>query len=200
MDPKAMFQLTYGLFVLTAQEKRQGQRLHHQYGSAGDICAQPHHDRRQQAELYARHDPAHRHFCGVNSRSDNAVCCFSAFRLPTDAPPTNSQAWPCSAHPKACLSYRACSAWISARVVAYDGSGHAHALSRRCNGCRRAFSGLAPVTYTYYQSEIKPKPETPKKKGWRCRICGYLYEGDPLPADFVCPICKHGAADFEPVG
>ena len=57
------------------------------------------------------------------------------------------------------------------------------------------------VTYAYYQANIKPKP-APKaagKKGWRCRICGYVYEGDPLPADFVCPICKHGASDFEPL-
>ena len=53
-------------------------------------------------------------------------------------------------------------------------------------------------SYAYYQSEIKnsiPKPEV--KKGWRCKICGYIYEGDDLPADFICPICKHPAEDFE---
>ena len=54
------------------------------------------------------------------------------------------------------------------------------------------------VTYDFYQSNIKPKPEkTEKKKGYICKICGYIYEGDPLPEDFICPICKHGAADFE---
>ena len=54
------------------------------------------------------------------------------------------------------------------------------------------------MTYTYYQQNVKPKPET-KKKGFVCKICGYVYEGDVLPDDFVCPLCKHGAADFEPL-
>ena len=55
------------------------------------------------------------------------------------------------------------------------------------------------VTYQYYFDNIKPKPQPPKedKKGYVCKICGYVYEGEPLPDDFVCPICKHGAADFE---
>lgn len=53
------------------------------------------------------------------------------------------------------------------------------------------------ATYEYYQNNVKPKPETNNKKGWRCKICGYIYEGEELPADYICPICKHGAADFE---
>jgi len=56
------------------------------------------------------------------------------------------------------------------------------------------------VTYTYYFENIKPKPEAKPKKGYVCRICGYFHEGDELPEDFICPICKHGASDFEPVG
>jgi len=55
------------------------------------------------------------------------------------------------------------------------------------------------MTYSYYFANVKPKPQ-PKpeeKHGWRCRICGYEYEGDPLPPDFICPLCKHGAEDFE---
>ena len=53
------------------------------------------------------------------------------------------------------------------------------------------------VTYTYYQKNIKPRPQPAAKKGWICKICGYIYEGEILPPDFICPICKHGAADFE---
>ena len=55
------------------------------------------------------------------------------------------------------------------------------------------------VTYAYYFDHIKPKPQ-PKdenKPGWICKICGYVYEGEDLPADFICPLCKHGAEDFE---
>ena len=55
------------------------------------------------------------------------------------------------------------------------------------------------VTYDFYQKNIKPKPEKTEKKGWRCKICGYIYEEEVLPADFICPICKHGAVDFEKI-
>lgn len=55
------------------------------------------------------------------------------------------------------------------------------------------------MTYAYYHASVKPKPKTQGKKGFVCRICGYIYEGENLPADFICPICKHGAEDFEPI-
>ncbi len=59
-------------------------------------------------------------------------------------------------------------------------------------------SEVPSVTYQFYFDHIKPKPVvTEKKTGYVCKICGYIYEGDPLPADFICPLCKHGAADFE---
>lgn len=60
-------------------------------------------------------------------------------------------------------------------------------------------SDEASVTYDYYFKNIKPKPETAKKKGYVCKICGYVYEGDELPEDYICPICKHPASDFEPL-
>lgn len=55
------------------------------------------------------------------------------------------------------------------------------------------------VTYQYYFDNIKPKPQPQKKKGFVCQICGYVYEGDELPEDFVCPICKHSADAFKPL-
>jgi len=62
-------------------------------------------------------------------------------------------------------------------------------------------SGEPSVTYQYYFDNIKPKPQPPgdDKKGFVCKICGYVYDGDSLPEDFICPLCKHGAADFEPM-
>ena len=56
------------------------------------------------------------------------------------------------------------------------------------------------VTYSYYQRNIKPKPAPAQSAGWRCKVCGYMYEGSDLPQDYVCPLCKHGASDFERVG
>ena len=64
----------------------------------------------------------------------------------------------------------------------------------------RVLTDKETMTYTYYQKNVKPKPETEGKKGWVCKVCGYVYEGDELPDDIVCPLCKHGAADFEPIG
>lgn len=55
------------------------------------------------------------------------------------------------------------------------------------------------MTYTYYQDNVKPKPQPQKKKGFVCKICGYVHEGDELPEDFICPLCKHPASDFEPI-
>ncbi len=63
----------------------------------------------------------------------------------------------------------------------------------------RVISDRETMTYSYYHANVKPKPETDGKKGYVCKICGYVYEGEELPEDFVCPLCKHGAADFEPI-
>ncbi len=63
----------------------------------------------------------------------------------------------------------------------------------------RVISDKETMTYSYYHNSVKPKPQTEGKKGYVCKICGWVYEGDPLPEDIVCPLCKHGAADFEPI-
>lgn len=63
----------------------------------------------------------------------------------------------------------------------------------------RVISDKETMTYTYYQNSVKPKPQTEGKKGYVCKVCGWVYEGDTLPDDIVCPLCKHGAADFEPI-
>ena len=71
----------------------------------------------------------------------------------------------------------------------------------------KTVSSVPTMTYNYYQANVKPRPKATasaekgeeKKKGYVCKICGYVYEGDPLPADFICPWCKHPASDFEPL-
>ena len=64
----------------------------------------------------------------------------------------------------------------------------------------RVVSDQETMSYTYYQKNVKPKPEIEGKKGFVCKVCGYIYEGDELPEDYICPLCKHGAVDFEPIG
>lgn len=63
----------------------------------------------------------------------------------------------------------------------------------------RVISDVESMTYSYYQKNVKPKPETAGKHGYVCKVCGYVYEGDELPEDYICPLCKHGASDFEPI-
>lgn len=63
----------------------------------------------------------------------------------------------------------------------------------------RVMSDVDTMTYAYYFENVKPKPQTEGKKGYVCKICGFVHEGDELPDDFICPLCKHGVADFEPI-
>lgn len=92
-------------------------------------------------------------------------------------------------------------AWISARVEQTIDLG-THMLFIATVTDMDVISEEPSATYTYYQEHIKPKPEAKKVEGktvWRCKICGYEYEGEELPEDFICPICKHPAEDFEKV-
>ena len=89
-----------------------------------------------------------------------------------------------------------CCGFVSARVYhTVDLGTHTLFLADMTDGGE--FSNAEGASYAYYHSSIKPKPEAKKAGGWRCRICGYVYEGEELPPDFICPLCKHGAADFE---
>ncbi|MCL2628508.1 MAG: flavin reductase [Oscillospiraceae bacterium] len=97
---------------------------------------------------------------------------------------------------------------ISGKVIEKNDYG-THSLFIAEVGETLVFSNEPSVTYAYYFANIKPKPQPVKssgsdggsgsKKGYVCKICGYVYEGEPLPDDFICPLCKHGVVDFEPI-
>ena len=93
--------------------------------------------------------------------------------------------------------------YISGRVVSETDLG-THTLFIAEVTAAESLSQLPSVTYADYHATIKPKPQAPApaledKVTWQCKICGYIYDGDPLPEDYICPLCKHGAADFEKV-
>lgn len=87
---------------------------------------------------------------------------------------------------------------LSAEITAqYDYGSHILFIGELTEG--KVLSNIPSVTYAYYFAHIKPVTQPTKKKGYVCKICGYVYEGEPLPNDFICPICKHPASDFEPI-
>jgi len=86
-------------------------------------------------------------------------------------------------------------AYLSFKVTeAFDFGTHTMFKAEITDGA--VLGGAESLTYAYYHQHIKPKPQAAPSKGYRCTICGYVYEGEPLPDDFICPICKHGASDF----
>ncbi|MBE5797719.1 MAG: flavin reductase [Clostridiales bacterium] len=86
-------------------------------------------------------------------------------------------------------------AWIECRVTAsVDLGTHTLFIGEMTDGA--CLSDRPLCTYAYYQSDIKPKPAKTKKKSWVCTVCGYVYEGDEVPEDFLCPLCRHGKQDF----
>ena len=89
-------------------------------------------------------------------------------------------------------------AFMSGKVVKeIDLGTHTMFVAQMTDG--EVLSDKPSMTYEYYLVSVKPRPEQ-KKTGWVCKVCGSVYEGDVLPDDFVCPICRHGAADFEKIG
>ena len=88
--------------------------------------------------------------------------------------------------------------FISLKVEQYVDLG-THGMFICSVGEARVISDKETMTYTYYLENVKPKPQTEGKKGYVCKICGWVYEGDTLPDDLICPICKHPASDFEEI-
>ena len=99
------------------------------------------------------------------------------------------------------MGWQAC-AMLSCKVVSSEDLG-SHTLFIAEVEDAKVLNENSPLTYADYQSKVKPKPEAKAKDkkivGWRCKICNYVYEGSELPADFNCPICGHGPEDFEPI-
>ncbi len=98
------------------------------------------------------------------------------------------------------LIYISChtNSYISCRVISENDMG-SHILFTAQVTDAVMLQDTRSLSYDYYQNNIKPgrSSEEQKKTGWICKICGYIYEGEELPADYICPICKHGASDFE---
>jgi flavin reductase (DIM6/NTAB) family NADH-FMN oxidoreductase RutF len=199
MDPKAMFNLSYGLFILTAKEgdKDNGCIVN----TVTQVTVDPNRIVVAVNKNNYTHDMIKRtgEF-NVSILTENAK--FDTFKHWGFQSGKNVNKADGVEFKRATngIIYIAdqTNALISAKVVSSTDLGTHTLFLADVTDCE-ILSSDPSVTYTYYQKNIKPAPQPQKKKGFVCNICGYIYEGDTLPPDFICPLCKHPASDFSPL-
>ena len=203
MNQKTMYNLTYGLFVLTSgfDGKDSGCIIN----TAGQVTAEPNrisiavnkgnftHDLVEKSGKFnisiLSQEARFETFQHFGFQSGRNVDKFAGY---TDCKRSGNGLYYVTA---------GANGYISAKVEQEVDLG-SHTLFLAAVEDMEVLSDTPSTTYSYYQSHIKPKPEAPKTSGktvWRCTVCGYIYEGEELPSDFICPLCKHPASDFEKV-
>ena len=198
MDQKAFYKLTYGLFLLTAREEGRDN------GCIINTAIQAANDPPRLAIAVQKENLTHDMIVrtgvfAISSISTSATFdLFRRFGMQSGREVDKFEGFDDVERGANDLLYltRGANMTMSGRVVDQMDLG-SHTLFIGEVGDAVVLSQEPSCTYAYYQSDIKPKKQ--EKKGWVCTVCGYVYEGDPLPADFICPWCKHGAEDFEPV-
>lgn len=197
MDNNALFKMSYGLFVLTAQ--KDGKDNGCIINTAMQVTDSPNRMAIAVNKANFTHDMVLE--TGVFNLSvlseEAAFSIFQKYGFQSgrdvdkfaDVPETRTQNG---------LRYvaNATNAVISGKVITAQDCG-THTLFVAEVTDAKILSEAPSVTYQYYFDHIKPKPEPAQKTSWVCKICGYVYEGEQLPEDFVCPWCKHGSEDFE---
>ena len=204
MDPKAMFKLSYGLFVLTAREGEKDNGCI--TNTAIQVTSEPNRISIAVNKANYTHDMVmHTRKFNVSILSQEAS--FDTFKHLGFQSGRNVDKF---ADFTACkraengiyIITAGTNAYISAEVEQTIDLG-THTLFIAKVTDLDVLSSVSSATYEYYQNNIKPKPQAPAaptgKTVWRCTVCGYIYEGDPIPADFICPLCKHPASDFEKI-
>ena len=199
VDPTALFKLGYGLYVITCHDGKKDNGLI--VNTVMQVTTNPDHI------MIAINKQNYSHDVIKSSGVMNVNCLTEAapfavfeafgFRSGRDCDKFSGCAPKRSANGLAVLP-RYINAFLSLQVESYTDLGsHGMFLCKITES--EVISSEPSMTYAYYHANVKPKPQKPKKKGYVCKICGYVYEGENLPEDFVCPICKHGASDFEEI-
>ncbi len=207
MNTKAMYKLSYGLFVCTAVrgEKKNGCIIN----TAIQVASEPNTISIAVNKANYTHDMiVETGVCNVSVISQEAKFdLFKHFGFQSGRDVDKFADYPASSYKMAenAVPYitEGTNAFFSLKVKQTVDLG-SHTLFICEPTAMEVLSDVTSVTYEYYQNNIKPKPEavgtTPKGETiWRCRICGYEWVGEELPDDFICPICKHPKADFEKI-
>ena len=200
VEPNAMFKLSYGLFVLTAKDGKKDNGCI--INTAAQLTSNPNRISIAVNKNNFTHDMIAKtgefNVSILNTDATFDIFKWYGFQSGRDTEKIQGEKMPRSRN--GIVYVEGCTnAFISGKVVdMYDYGTHTLFIADVTEA--RVFNNVPSVTYAYYFDHIKPKPQKPageKKVGWVCKICGYVYEGEELPADFICPLCKHGAADFE---
>lgn len=203
MDKKAMYKLTYGLFILTSASE--GTESGCIINTAGQVTSSPNRISITVNKANFTHDlVAQSGLFNVSVLSEEAVFeTFRNFGFQSGRSTDKFSGYTDCARSANGLYYitAGTNSYISAAVEQAVDLG-SHTMFIASVNDMEVLSNVPSATYAYYQSSIKPAPEpsaSGQKSAWRCSVCGYLYEGDELPEDFICPLCKHPASDFEKI-
>lgn len=199
VDPSALFKFSYGLFVLSAKDEKDNGCI---INTASQLTNTPITMNLAVNKANYTHDMMLKTgLFNLSILSEKATFdVFTRFGFSSGRDTNKFENYNAFARSQNGLSYitEGTNAFLSGKILnSYDEGTHTLFTADLTEAV--ILNGDPSATYTYYFEHIKPKPkaETAKKKGWVCKICGYIHEDEDLPADFICPLCKHGASDFE---
>ena len=199
VDPTALFRIGYGLYVVTSNDGKKDNGLI--VNTVIQLTDQPNRVAVNiNKENYSHHVIKQTGVMNVNCLSVEAPFqVFENFGFQSGRQADKFAGWetPRSENGLVILP-KYINAFMSLKVEQYVDLG-THGMFICSVTEARVINKKDTMTYTYYQENVKPKPQTEGKKGFVCTVCGYIYEGDVLPDDFICPLCKHGVADFVPI-
>ncbi len=199
MDTKSLFKLTYGLYLLSANDANRDNACI--INTAAQIANNP--DRISvsvtkgslTADMIARDGKFN--ISSISTEADFKL--FEHFGMQSGRDVDKFESFKAVKRSENGLYYltEAANAFISARVTqSIDLGSHMLFIGEMTDG--QLLSDKESCTYSYYHANIKPQPTSgDDMKGWRCKVCGYVYDGEELPGDYICPLCKHPASDFE---
>lgn len=201
MDNKALFKISYGLYLLSAKEN--GKDNGCIVNTLSQITDSPLRVSVTVNKLNLTHDMIKRTgMFGASILSESAPFdIFRSFGFQSGRDAQKFEGFDAEEDINGILHLtKHCTGFVSGKVVEeYDLGTHTTFIADVVDA--GVLSEENSMTYTYYHKFVKPAPPAKKAvvKGWRCTVCGYVYEGEELPADFICPLCKHGASDFVPI-
>lgn len=200
MNTNVMFKIQYGLFVLTAREgdKDNGCIIN----TASQVTSTPCQISIAVNKSNYTHDMIQRtkEFNVSVIAEDATFDLFKHFGFQSGKDIDKFQNYESAKRSENGIYYvtEGVNSFISARVVSETDMG-THTIFGAVVTGGEVLTDVTSTTYNYYQQHIKPAKSAEQTKGWLCTVCGYVYEGDPLPEGYICPICKHGVEAFEKI-